>query len=188
MHNLMHAGIVDIPRWYAIHTKPKQEDRADSNLRAWNVKTFTPKIREKRLNTFTGKPSYFIKPLFSRYIFAHFKASDLLYKVCFTRGVQNVVCFGGNPSSISDEIIELIQSRIDKDGFVCIEEESSPADSVVAELSPGDRVVIEKGYLKNFVGIFEGKVKNRDRVAILLTTISYQGRVVLEREWVRKAS
>ncbi len=49
---------IDVPRWYAIQTKPKQESRAECNLRAWNVETFVPKIRERRFNLAFGKPTY----------------------------------------------------------------------------------------------------------------------------------
>lgn len=169
-------NIIDVPQWYAVYTKPKQEERADSNLRAWNVKTFAPKIREKRLNPFTGRPTFITKPLFSRYIFAHFTASTLLHQVCFTRGVQGVVCSGGSPSPVDDDIIEFIKSREDEHGYVKLSE----------ELLPGDKVIISQGHLKDFAGIFEGEISEQDRVAILLTTINYQARVVVERDQVRR--
>ncbi len=172
------GNIFDVPRWYAIHTKPKQEDRADSNLSAWRIRTFNPKIRERRHSFTQGHPTYGTKPLFHRYIFAHFKASELLHKICFTRGVLSVVSFGGNPIPIDDEIIEFFQSRIGPGGFIKIGD----------DLLPGDKVIISGGHLKDLAGIFEGNLKDRDRVAILLTTISYQGRVMIERERVRKVS
>jgi len=37
-------------RWYVIYTHPKQEERVDKNLRAWQVETFFPKIKERRLS------------------------------------------------------------------------------------------------------------------------------------------
>jgi transcriptional antiterminator RfaH len=169
---------IDVARWYAIQTKPKQEDRAECNLRAWNVETFAPKIRERRFNMTFGKTTYVTKLLFSRYLFAQFNASDMLHKVSFTRGVQKVIRFGLSPSPVDDEIIELMRSRRDEDGFIRISD----------ELSPGDKVVISNGYLKDFVGIFERKINDQDRVAILLTTICYQGRVMIERDWVRRAT
>ena len=103
----------DVPRWYAIHTNSKQEERANSNLRAWGVETLNPLLKERTVNQYTGKPSYVVKALFPRYIFAQFVARDLLHKVCFTRGVYNVVSFGDHPSPVDDEIIDYIQMRID---------------------------------------------------------------------------
>ncbi|MGH9754026.1 MAG: transcription termination/antitermination NusG family protein, partial [Blastocatellia bacterium] len=85
------ATVTDIPRWYAIQTHPKQENRAESNLKAWNVETFFPRIKDCRFNEFTGEPSYFIKPLFPGYLFSRFALNNLLHKVRFTRGVHSVV-------------------------------------------------------------------------------------------------
>jgi transcriptional antiterminator RfaH len=169
----------DLPRWYVIHTKPKQEERADSNLKAWRVETFAPKLRELRFDTAAGRRTYVTKPLFARYIFARFKADELLHKVCYTRGVKSVVCLGAGPTPVDDEIIEFIQLRRDEDGFIKAGDDP---------LRPGDRVVISDGYLKDLAGVFESNLKDHDRVTILLTAISYQGRVIIEKDFVRKAN
>ena len=166
--------------WYAVYTKPKQEDRADSNLRSWRVETFAPKIRERQLNPLTGKPRYVVKPLFPRYIFARFNANNLLQKVCYTRGVQNVVRHGDTPTTVDDEIISVIQSRAGEDGYVHVGEERRE------EFRPGDKIKITGGPLENFVGLFEENYTDDDRVAILLTAVSYQSRVVIDRESVTK--
>ena len=38
----------DAIRWYAIHTKAKQDLRASRNLEAWGVETFAPRIEQRR--------------------------------------------------------------------------------------------------------------------------------------------
>jgi transcriptional antiterminator RfaH len=164
--------------WYVVYTKPKQEDRAVFNLRSWNVEVFAPRLKERRRNEFTGKVSWHVKSMFPRYIFARFRANELLYKVNFTRGVQNVVSFSNGPTPVSDEIIELIQLQQGENGFII------PGE----ELRIGDRVTIKEGPLKDFKGVFEESASDSGRVSILLTTVSYQTRVVIEREMVRKAS
>jgi transcriptional antiterminator RfaH len=172
------ATIGDMARWYVIHTHPKQEDRACSNLRVLGVPIFNPKIRERRYNQFTIIPAYVAKPLFPRYIFAQFKIGDLYHKVRFTRGVYSVVSFGEGPTSIDERIIALIQSNMKEDGFVRIDE----------EIKPGDRVVVKDGPLKKFAGIFELEMKDTHRVRILLETVNYQAHVEIERDMVKKAS
>ena len=99
--------------WYAIHAKPKQEGRAESNLLAWGVETFVPRVKERRYNRIIGAATYHIKPLFPRYLFARFKASELLHKVCFTRGISSVVGFG-----VSRTPISLTSKRVSSDN-VC---------------------------------------------------------------------
>jgi len=162
--------------WYVIKTQPKQETRAEYNLRTWDINTFNPKISERCTNPFTGLVSHVIKPLFSRYIFAQFDVHTAYRRACFTRGVHSVVNFGSGPVSVDDEIIEFIQSRVGEDGLIKLDN----------ELHQGDQVMIDSGPLKPMVGIFQHDIKGTDRVAILLTAISYQGRVIIEKDLVKK--
>jgi transcription antitermination factor NusG len=78
---------------------------------------------------------------------------------------------------VDDEIISLIMSRQGEDGFVRIGE----------EFRPGDKVIITHGPLSNFMGVFEGRYTDEDRVSVLLTTVSYQSHVVIGKEMLRKA-
>lgn len=168
----------DSLRWYAIQTKAQQEDRAESNLRSWGVETFVPRFRTRRRGYHAAGSTHLIRPLFPRYIFARFDVDALLHKVNFTRGVQSVVRFGGAPTPVDDEVLGIMQSRLGSDGFIKIGE----------ELKAGDRVMVQDGPFKNFIGIFEREIGETDRVRILLTTISYQSHVTLDRASVRKVS
>jgi len=94
----------DAIRWYAIHTKAKQELRASCNLEAWGVGTFAPCIEQRRYNHYSGKIEHVIEPLFTNYIFARCK-SAMVSKIRFTRGVRNVVSFAGVAIPIDNEII-----------------------------------------------------------------------------------
>ena len=172
----MKNRVDDRLRWYVIKTQPKQEVRAECNLKAWDINTFHPKISERSISPFTGLMSYVVKPLFSRYIFAQFDLNTTYRRVCFTRGVHSVVNLGSGPVSVDDEIIELIQSRVGENGLVKLDN----------ELNQGDQVMIDSGPLKHMVGVFQHNIKGTDRVAILLTAISYQGRVIIEKDLVKK--
>ena len=162
--------------WYVIKTQPKQETRAECNLRAWGINTFHPKIRERCINSFTGLLSYAIKPLFSRYIFAQFDINSTYRRVCFTRGVHSVVNFGNGPVQVDNDIIKLIEARVGKDGLV----------KLANEPHQGDQVLIDSGPLRHMTGIFQRDINGTDRVAILLDTISYQGCVIIEKDLVKK--
>jgi len=166
--------------WYAIHTHPKEEERATNNLVAWNVETFNPRIRERRVNPFNGAATYEKKSLFPRYIFARFDASLLLSKICFTRGVRRVVSFGNGPVPVEDEIIEFIKQQTGQDGFICIGE----------ELKRGDPVTVKNGLLGELSGILEREIRGTDRVRILLNAINYQASIVIPRDhvWKKTAS
>lgn len=172
------SAVGDLLSWYAVYTKPRQEERAESNLRAWCVETYLPRVAERNRGVSKGQPSYLVKPLFPRYLFARFRANELMHKVYYTRGVHSLVKFGELPTPVDDEIIELLRSQSTPEGFVRVGE----------ELKPGDRVRVISGPLRNFIGIFEGTVKERERISILLTAVSFQSRVVLEREMVKKVA
>jgi transcriptional antiterminator RfaH len=169
------AIVTDIPCWYAIHTHPKQENRAESNLQAWNVKTFFPKIRDCRFNEFTGEPAYFIKPLFPNYLFARFALNNLLHKVRFTRGIHSVVCIGSDPAPVDDRVIEIIASQIDEAGFV----------KIGADLELGAKVLIQAGPFKGLTGIFEREACAADRIKILLDCVTFQARVEVEKRHIK---
>jgi transcriptional antiterminator RfaH len=172
---MSYAMAVDIPGWYAIHTHPKQENRAECNLKAWNVEIFFPRIRDCRFNEFTGDPSYFVKPLFPGYLFARFALNDLLHKVRFTRGVHSIVCVGGAPAPIDDRVIEIISAQIDQAGFV----------RIGGALEQGAKVLIQAGPFKGLTGIFDREASAADRIKILLDCVSFQARVEIERKYVR---
>ena len=169
------ATRADIPHWYAIHTHPRQENRAESNLKAWNVEVFLPRIMDCRFNQFTYEPSYFIKHLFPGYLFARFALNNLLYKVRFTRGVHSVVCVGIDPAPVDDRVIEAIFAQIDDAGFV----------KIGANLEPGARVLIKAGPFKGLTGIFEREMSANDRIKILLDCLSFQAHVEVERAHVK---
>lgn len=162
--------------WYALYTNPKQEFRAESNLRAWRVETFFPKVSGRRRSSSGERSTNIVKPLFPGYIFARFDLEALLHKVVFTRGVRSVVSFGGNPTPVQDEVINLLQTRVGDDGTV----------KLCEEFKPGDRVVIQEGHFKNFVGVLDGSVKDEERVRILLLTISSQIHITVAKDWLKK--
>jgi transcription antitermination factor NusG len=102
----------------------------------------------------------------------------MLRKVHYTRGVQSIVSFDAQPVKVDEGVIEVIKSRIREDGFVKIGE----------DLNVNDKVLVKTGALKNFVGIFERRVKATDRIMILLTAITYQGRISIEEQMVEKVA
>ncbi|HEY8460867.1 MAG TPA: transcription termination/antitermination NusG family protein [Blastocatellia bacterium] len=169
------ASVFDIPSWYAIHTHPKQESRAEWNLKAWRVETFFPRTRGCRFNEFTGEPSYFSKPLFPGYLFARFAVNSLFHKVRFTRGVRSVVCIGGDPAPVDNRVIEIIAAQVDAAGFV----------KVGVDLEPGVKVLIQAGPFKGLTGIFEREASAADRIKLLLDCVGFQAHVEVERKHVK---
>ena len=162
--------------WFAICTNPKQEDRACDNLQAWGLECFNPKIKKRRCNPFTGIARLIAAPLFPRYIFSRFSPRNLLHRVNFARGVHRVVSFSHKPTPIDDEVIALLKSRVDNEGFLGVGE----------PLKPGDKVRIKDGVWKDLVGVIECDLGASERVRILMTTIQCQASLTIETERVQK--
>ncbi len=150
--------------WYAVNTKPRQEDFAERMITQIGVETFYPKINDR-------------KSLFPGYLFAKYNPIEHFRKIRYTKGVRDVVSYGYNPVPVDEGIINSIKLRI-KNGFVQISNDL---------FKKGERVIIREGLFKDFEGIFED-VKDSERIIILLNLISYQARIVVEAEKVGKAA
>jgi transcriptional antiterminator RfaH len=165
----------DTPHWYALHTNPKQEDRAYYNLQDMRVEAFAPRIKQKSNSRRANTPGFLVRSLFPGYIFARFELMPWLHKVRFTRGVHSVVNCDGAPLPIEDEIIAAIQARVAEDGFVKFND----------EFKPGEKVIITAGVFKGLAGMFERKLNDSERVVILLNTIGYQANLTLDVDQIR---
>ena len=95
-------------------------------------------------------------------------------KVVYAHGVANVVMFGTTPAKVDEEIIEAIRARMNE-GFVTL----SPS-----ELIPGQTVRIQEGPFKGLLAVFERELTGTQRVALLLKNVSYNARLIMDREWV----
>lgn len=166
----------EIKSWYAIHTNPREEDRAHSNLNAWGVETCCPKLKTVRTLNFTGRTIQVIEHMFPRYIFARFNAETMLHKVRFTRGVRNVVMIGDVPARVENEIIAVLRSRMSPDGLIAYQD----------EFDEGDEVYLKAGPFKGFTGVFNSRLTGSDRVMILLDTVRFQGRLIIDKDLIEK--
>lgn len=155
--------------WYVIHTHAKQEARAESNLLAWNVETFLPRYLSRHRQEFRVDPVYTVRPLFPSYLFARFDAESMFHNIRYTRGIHSIVSISGQPASVDDTVISMIMSRQSEDGFV----------RLGAEISPGDDVIVRDGPFAGFEGVLERRMKDSERVMILLKAVTYQFHVVL---------
>ena len=152
-------------QWHAVHTKPRQEAVAEVFLSQSGIETFYPKIAPG-------------KPLFTGYLFTKFDEETQRRLVKYSKGVSSIVSFGDKPALVDESLIDAIKARI-KDGFVHLDPPS---------FKKGERVEIKEGPLEGLVGIFDSRVKDSDRVIILLNAIASQSRMVLPATILRKVS
>lgn len=158
--------------WYAVNTKPRQEGLAEQNLQRLGVETLYPLLRQNKV--IRRRRQSVLSPLFPRYLFARFNLEAHYRAVRYTRGVQEVVAFGAEPARVDEAVIESIQSRL-HNGCLTVQSVS---------FLPGQAVRIHGGPLRGIEAVFEKELSDPQRVILLLNTLSYQARVVLEREYV----
>jgi transcription elongation factor/antiterminator RfaH len=162
--------------WYVIQTKPKKEEEATSYLSTKGVEIFSPLIES--FATRNGRVSKELKPLFPGYFFGKFDLEQNYPLVRWARGVKCVLGFGGYPTSISEEVVEIIKERTDARGVV----------RVKGDYKPNDVVRVKTGPLKDLSGIFERWVSDTERVRILLNLIGYQPSIELHYSMIEKVA
>jgi transcriptional antiterminator RfaH len=146
--------------WFAVYTKPRQEQIALENLERQDFRCFLPMA----INPYQRRSALKlrIEPLFPRYLFLNVIADQQsLGPVRSTRGVATIVRFGMELARLPETVIRTINQRCDPDtGLVKLDP---------APVNPGDKVKVFDGPLAGLEGIFkERKGQNR---ALLMTKL-----------------
>jgi transcriptional antiterminator RfaH len=162
--------------WFALHTKPRRENFAVTNVSALGVESFLPRLKAERLEH--GVAKRITKPLFPGYFFARFCPESSFESVKATCGVLQVVSSGRMPIPVPEEVVQEIQDRIQEDGLIRIHQEA---------LAPGTLVTIQSGPFEGMMGRVERELDDRKRVAIFLETL-FHARVLIERRWLEVAA
>jgi len=148
--------------WFLLQTKSRDELRAEENLNNQNITTFCPQIAVEKI--VRGKRKIVDEVLFPGYIFVQLDASSPSFtSIRSTRGVAKFVAFGSEPSPVPDELITLIQQRIEQIG---------DDESENLAYKPGEKLEIIEGAFKGMEAIFTEP--DGDRRAIVLVTVMSQ--------------
>jgi transcriptional antiterminator RfaH len=150
--------------WYALHTKPRQEQRALEHLQRQGYEAYCPLIRERRGQR--GEYRWLIAPMFPRYLFLHLRLGrDNIASLRSTRGVCGLVQFGGHIPPVPEEFIIGLQ-RHDANGTDVVQ-------TLQSAWQPGQRVQIEEGPFAGLQAIFQAR-QGQDRVLVLLDLLGRQ--------------
>jgi len=143
--------------WYVLHSHPNKEDLLWQQLLAREIEVFYPRIVANPVNPRSRK----IKPYFPGYLFVCADLEQIgLSTLRWMPYATRLVMFGGEPSSLPENIVQLIRQRVD--------EINAAGGEVLDALKPGDRVVIEDGPFEGYEGIFDVRLSGKERVRVLL--------------------
>jgi transcriptional antiterminator RfaH len=144
-----------------IYTKAKEEKKANENLQRQGFKTFLPLIAATNKNS---EPESLV-PVFPRYFFAQINFEyDNWTSIKSSYGVSHIVKFSEKFTSIPNNIIQLIQDKLDESGIY-------KEDVSIVDYQKGDPISIKEGRFAGIDAIFLSK-KSKDRVRLLLKLLN----------------
>ena len=161
--------------WILVYTKAKQENRANFNLQNQGFVTFLPLISSQKRT----EKSKQLSPVFPRYIFVKIDPDlENWITIKSTLGVEKIVMFADKLTSVPNDIIKAIRSKLD-DSDVFTE------DIEVIEYAEGDNVFIDQGRFAGVEAIFLSR-KSKDRVRLLLKLLNTTVLAEIDESSLRK--
>jgi transcriptional antiterminator RfaH len=131
--------------WYVIHTKPRQEFRAQVNLERQGYTCFCPTYPKKKINK-TGL-EVVQEPLFSRYLFIELDTTSQgrsWAPIRSTLGVSKLVTFGSEPASVNPALVDYLKQQ-----------QLSLTQTPSSPYRAGDQVIIESGAFHGVQAIYQ---------------------------------
>lgn len=159
--------------WYLIHTKPKLEQVALTNLERQGYQCYLPQMRIERIRR--RKAEIVTEPMFPRYLFVRLDQSEQgksWVPIRSTLGISQIVFFGANAAKVDDALIDLLQQH----------EQAMPAEAL---FHSGDSVIITDGPFAGIEAIFQ-TTDSEHRAFVLLEILSRPVSMQIEVERLRK--
>lgn len=160
--------------WYLVHTKPRQEDIALTNLERQGYECYLPQIRIERIRR--RKVGVATEPMFPRYLFIRLDSSDQgksWSPIRSTLGVSQLVHFGARAARVDDTLVDLLRQR----------ERALPTEAM---FHSGDSVVIADGPFAGIEAIYQTADAER-RAFILLEILAKPVSMHIDTGRLRKA-
>ena len=146
-------------RWYAVQSRPHQENRAIFHLEEQGYRSVCPRLR--RTVRHARKTTQVLAPLFPGYFFVPLDLTrDPWRAINGTRGVVRLVMNGDRPSPMPQGIVAALKARMNADGTI----------NWLPSLEVGGSVRIADGPFAELVGTLE-HLGPDGRVRVLLTVL-----------------
>ena len=143
--------------WYVIHSKPNKEELLYEQLCIRKVETYYPSIKVHPVNPRARKT----KPYFPGYLFVNADLDEIgTSNLRWMPGAIGLVDFGGEPASVSDELLQTLQHKVELVNALDGKQSS--------KFKPGDSVTIQSGPFAGYHAIFDSRLPGRERVRVLM--------------------
>jgi transcription antitermination factor NusG len=122
---------------------------------------FYPRLKVKPANPRART----VRPYFPGYLFVRADLDQVGLSIFqWMPNAIGLVCFGGLPAPVSDEIISGIRRRV--------EDIRAAGGELFHRVKPGDRVSIQDGPFAGYEAIFDARLGGQDRVRVLLQLLN----------------
>jgi transcription antitermination factor NusG len=158
--------------WYLVRTKAGAERAVHEQLQPVVDRILLPLAKMPLRQR--GRIFQRIGPIFPTYVFALFSLGRMARQIRYTPGVRNIVQFGEHAAVVPAGVINELISR-------CAE---GPVDLSKPRLSVGTPVKVVRGPFQEFHAVFDGYCSGTERVAVLLSVMNAQRRVVMPSRMV----
>ena len=118
-----------------------------------------------------------VAPLFPCYLFAFFSLAETARRIRYTPGVRDVVRFGEQAATVPHWVIEQLTQRC----------EGGPVELATPQLSHGEAVRVVGGPFRHLDAVFDEYLTGTERVAVLLSVMNAERRVVMPTAMVMAA-
>ncbi len=162
-------------KWYVVMAKPRQEQTSTFLLEQAGIETYYPEVNE--CVSVKGRRCVRRAGLFPGYFFARFDHDKQYRTVSYCRGVRKIVAFGQAPAEVESGLLDDIRSRLSRQDTI-----------LLPRLTHGEVVRIRHGPLAGVEGVFDSCLSGKERVVVLLRTLSYQSRAVLKLSDIERFS
>jgi len=154
-------------KWYAVMAKPQQEKTSTVLLAQAGIETYYPEVNERI--SVKGRRCVRRAGLFPGYFFARFDSDEQYRTVSYCRGVRRIVTFGQTPAEVQSGLLDEIRRRLSLQDTI-----------LIPKLTHGEVVRICRGPLAGIEGVFDSCLSGKERVVVLLRSLSYQSRAVVK--------
>ena len=158
--------------WYLIQCKPRQDERAEQNLRNQSFNCYRPLRRAQQVKR--GRQVEVSESLFPGYLFVRLdRLQDNWYSIRSTRGVARLVTFGNEPAPVPADLINRLHAH----------ECEAP---VACQFACGDAVRITEGPFRELEAIFL-RNDGEERAILLLTLLHREQRLKMPLRSIKSA-
>ena len=161
--------------WYVINTKPRQEQRALSNLQQQGYQCYLPMIAIEKLSR--ERLHVIQEPLFPRYLFI--SLDDSRYgqnwsPIRSTWGVSGLVSFGREPAKINSGLIDLLRQQ-----------EQGLSEEPQRLFNPGESLLVTEGPFAGLQAVYQ-MASGENRAMILIELMGKSAQMQIAPASLRK--